>query len=483
MTIQKLDISKIKVANRIRKDMGELTELASSISFIGLLQPIGVRSDNQLVWGERRLRACQSLGWKSIDAIIDPTLDDASLAIQAEHDENTCRKEMLPSEKAAFAKLLEPMERKAARGRMVDGGKNKSGSAKLAEATSRSRIANAVGLSHGTLAKATTVIDQGDDELIEAMDSGKVSVDAAAAIAELPKEEQKIVVAMSEKEILATAKAIKQKKSDERVAKRRDELVKKAESASPKLIGNWEIINGDCIAELKKIAAETVRLVFTDPPYNIGIDYGNGEKSDELTDSEYVSWAGEWIRLCSKALTADGSMWVMINDEYVADYVQAIKKHGLHVRNWIIWYESFGVNCDNKFNRTHRHIIHAVKDEYSFVFNADAPRLRRPSARQTVYGDARANPDGKLLDDVWMHIPRVVGTSVERIPDFPTQLPVELVATIVDAASNPGDTVLDPFNGSGTTGAASIKSGRKYIGIELNKHFAEMATIRLRGEE
>lgn len=343
-------------------------------------------------------------------------------------------------------------------------------------------LADLAGISHDTYHKVEKIDDAGVEDLKQKVRAGEVSINTAATIADLPRTEQRKIVAKSEKEILAAAKQIKQKKAQERVERRRAEMIAKAEKATPKLIADWKIVTGDCIEELKKIKPGSARLIFADPPYNIGIDYGGGKRADQLDDAAYMGWVSDWMRLCRKVLTDDGSLWVMIGDEYVAEYAVALKKLDFVIRDWLIWYESFGVNCDNKFNRCHRHILHAVKDDKRFVFNADAPRLRRASARQTVYGDARANPDGKLLDDVWTHIPRVVGTSVERIPDFPTQLPVELVATIVEAASDAGDLVLDPFNGSGTTGVAAVRLGRRYVGIEKSKKFAHMAELRLRGE-
>jgi site-specific DNA-methyltransferase (adenine-specific) len=267
-----------------------------------------------------------------------------------------------------------------------------------------------------------------------------------------------------------------------RSRKRRQELDEAAakaaaerhESDRPK----WSIINGDVIQGLESVRDEhgPARLIFTDPPYNIGIDYGDGEKADRLDDDEYMAWVANWLALCWECLTDDGSAWVMIGDEYAAEYALAIKEAGFTIRSWIKWYETFGVNCSNKFNRTSRHIFYAVKDPAAFVFNPEA--VTRPSDRQTKYGDSRASAGGKIWDDVWQ-IPRLTGTCSERIPDFPTQLPLSLVEPIVLCASMPGDLVVDPFNGSGTTGVASVRNARKYVGIEKSEAFADMASKRI----
>jgi len=266
-----------------------------------------------------------------------------------------------------------------------------------------------------------------------------------------------------------------------RSEKRRKELEKAAEAAKASHSSDrpsWSLLNMDVLDGLEAVRDEhgPARLIFTDPPYNIGIDYGDGEKADLLTPQAYMKWVRQWFSLCWDCLTDDGSLWVMIGDEYAAEYAVELKATGYTVRSWIKWYETFGVNCSNKFNRTSRHIFYAVKDPAAFVFNPEA--VTRPSDRQTKYGDSRASAGGKIWDDVWQ-IPRLTGTCSERIPDFPTQLPLALVEPIVLCASMPGDLVVDPFNGSGTTGVASIRNGRKYVGIEKSESFADMATMRL----
>ena len=184
--------------------------------------------------------------------------------------------------------------------------------------------------------------------------------------------------------------------------------------------------------------------------------------------------------MCYEALAEDGSLWLMINDEYAADLLLVARDDiGLHFRSWVKWYETFGVNCSNNFNRTSRHIFYFVVDPKRFVFNETA--ALRPSDRQEKYGDTRAQSSGKILDDVWQ-IPRLTGTAKERIPDVPTQLPLELVSRIVQISSEPGDLVVDPFNGSGTTGVAAIRGKRKYIGIDASEKFIDIADKRLRGE-
>lgn len=242
----------------------------------------------------------------------------------------------------------------------------------------------------------------------------------------------------------------------------------------------WEVRQGDALEGLASLQAGTVRLIFTDPPYNIGVDYGDGVGADSRPAQEYLGWCRRWMDAAARALTPDGSMWVLICDEWADEFGCILRRSGLHRRSWIKWYESFGVNTSNNFNRCSRHLFYMVKDPDRFVFDRDA--VSRPSDRQVKYNDSRADPAGKTWDDVWginPQIPRLVGNAAERIPDFPTQLPLQLLMAVVGCASEPGDLVVDPFNGSGTTGAASIRLGRRYIGIEQSEKFASLSRLRL----
>jgi site-specific DNA-methyltransferase (adenine-specific) len=235
------------------------------------------------------------------------------------------------------------------------------------------------------------------------------------------------------------------------------------------------IRDGDCNKILPVLPRRKFRLIFADPPYNIGIDYGDGSKSDRLPDAEYLAIHERWIREVPELLTPDGSVWVVISDEYAAEFVVMLKRAGLKMRNWIKWYETFGTNCANKFNRTSRHILYFVRDLTDVVFDQDV--FAQESKRQQI-GDPRANPWGKRWDDVW-HIPRLPGNSTERLDKFPTQLPLALVRPIVEGCTDQGDLVLDPFSGSGTTAVACKMAGRECLGIEKSPVYAAASRARL----
>jgi site-specific DNA-methyltransferase (adenine-specific) len=237
---------------------------------------------------------------------------------------------------------------------------------------------------------------------------------------------------------------------------------------------NHRIIPGDCIESLQSLDRESVDLVVTDPPYNIGIDYGRGPKADLIDD--YVEWCARWIGWCYRALKPHGSMWIISGQEYGSWIDVKMQMAGLTIRNRITWHETFGVYCQRKFGRCSRPIYYAVKDPRHFTFNAAAVTV--PSARQEKYADKRANPAGKIMGDVWQ-INRVCGTFKERVPGVPTQLPEELVERIIRVSSNPGDTILDPFAGSGTTLAVAARLGRSGVGCELNPEYIALAEQRI----
>ncbi len=201
---------------------------------------------------------------------------------------------------------------------------------------------------------------------------------------------------------------------------------------------------------------------------------------------------------------------------------------GFYCRSWVIWYYTFGVHCKYKFTRSHAHLFHFVKNPARFTFNVDAVRV--PSARQLVYGDRRASAGGRTPDDTWIIPPtgdpriaivdnhddapasnaappahnvdgfvlrpqdipdrfeadsdtwyfsRVAGTFKEREGWHGCQMPEQLLGRIIRASSNVGETVLDPFGGSGTTLVVARKLDRIPIGFEMSQQYARHAQKRL----
>jgi site-specific DNA-methyltransferase (adenine-specific) len=451
-------------------DAVRLDELKADIAANGQREPITL-CDGMILDGRNRYRACIDLGInpETRNYVGDPWAFAWSL--------NGARRDLEATVRALIFKRCEDGSAKWAK-RLAkiaeEGNRKKSEAAATRPRDDAGRLKSRPEVDHNDqpVAKKPKVAVAREARAAEAKVS-PATMARADQIAKRPDLEKKVVAGeMKPAEALREIRSTKRRQELEQAAAKA--AAERHESDRPK----WSILNVDVLDGLESVRDEhgPARLIFTDPPYNIGIDYGDGEQADSLSDASYMKWVRNWFALCWDCLTDDGSLWVMIGDEYAAEYAVELKATGYAIRSWIKWYETFGVNCSNKFNRTSRHIFYAVKNPASFVFNAEP--VTRPSDRQTKYGDARAAPGGKLWDDVWQ-IARLTGTCAERIPDFPTQLPLAIVEPIVLCASMPGDLVVDPFNGSGTTGVASVRNGRKYVGIEKSKAFADIAQKRI----
>ncbi len=254
------------------------------------------------------------------------------------------------------------------------------------------------------------------------------------------------------------------------------------------------IHQGDCLQLLGQLESGSVDLVFADPPFNIGYEYDVYQ--DAQSSDDYLAWCRRWIDGVYRSLKPDGSFWLAIGDEYVAELKIAAQAAGFHLRSWVIWYYTFGVNCANGFSRSHTHLLYFVKDKRRFTFNRPNPNVRVKSARQLVYADLRANPTGRLPDNTWITRPqdlpsafspnhdtwyyaRVAGTFKEREGFHGCQMPEQLLGRIILTSSHPYDLVLDPFGGSGTTLCVAKKLHRRFIGFELSANYAKHIRQRL----
>jgi len=253
------------------------------------------------------------------------------------------------------------------------------------------------------------------------------------------------------------------------------------------------LYNMDCIEGMGQLKAGSVDLAFADPPFNIGYKYDVYE--DRLAADEYLDWTRKWGKALLRTLKPTGTFWLAIGDDFAAELKLIFQRElGLFCRSWVVWYYTFGVHCKNKFSRSHTHLFHFVKDARNFTFNKET--IRVPSARQLVYADARAHSSGRLPDDTWIlrpqdlpegftseenvwYFPRVCGTFKERAGWHGCQMPEQLLGRIIKACSNEGETVLDPFGGSGTTLVAAKKLQRRFIGFELSKNYAQQIQRRL----
>lgn len=258
---------------------------------------------------------------------------------------------------------------------------------------------------------------------------------------------------------------------------------------------SWNsIYHTDCVKGMATLPEGSVDLAFADPPFNIGYDYDVYD--DQQDAGQYLDWCRTWISEVHRVLKPDGTFWLAIGDEYAAELKVLSQQLGFHCRSWVIWYYTFGVNCKNKFTRSHAHLFYFVKNKEQFTFRGEELENRIPSARQLVYNDKRANPRGRLPDDTWIlrpqdiaekftaqedtwYFPRVAGTFKERAGFHGCQMPEQLLGRIIRTCSHEDEIVLDPFSGSATTLAVAKKLNRQFIGFDLSEEYIKAGRLRL----
>lgn len=239
-----------------------------------------------------------------------------------------------------------------------------------------------------------------------------------------------------------------------------------------------EILVGDAVELLKQPSLQgAVNLACVDPPFGIGFKYDN--YADDLSPHEYLLWTRNWLAAVHKVLADDGTLWINIGDKYAAEMKIAATDAGYHLRRWCIWRFTFGQAQRNNFTNAHTHLFYFTKHKKKFTFNASEPACRVPSDRQLKYKDKRANPNGKLPDDVW-DFSRVCGSFKERNKaQHGCQLSEALLARIVRTCSKPRDLVLDCFCGTGGTLAVARKLDRDVAGCDLSPVYVAEARKRV----
>ncbi|POT55081.1 adenine-specific DNA-methyltransferase [Citrobacter amalonaticus] len=241
-----------------------------------------------------------------------------------------------------------------------------------------------------------------------------------------------------------------------------------------------QIIHGDALTELKKLPPESVDLIFADPPYNIGKDFdGMVESWDEEL---FLTWLFECIDECHRILKQQGTMYIMNSTENMP-YIDLKCRKLFSIKSRIVWsYDSSGVQAKKFFGSMYEPILMMVKDPKNYTFNSGDILVETRTGAKRALIDYRKNPPQpynikKVPGNVWT-FPRV-RYLMDEYENHPTQKPEALLKRVILASSNPGDTVLDPFAGSFTTGAVAVDTGRKFVGIEVNGEYIKMGLRRL----
>jgi len=246
----------------------------------------------------------------------------------------------------------------------------------------------------------------------------------------------------------------------------------------------YDIRQGDALEYLRGLDSESVQLVVTSPPYNVGKEY---EK--KLSHEDYVAWQRDVIEQLVRVLTPGGSIcWQVGNGidrgEVIpldAIFYPIFKSFGLKLRNRIVWSFGHGLHASKRFSGRHETILWFTKGD-DYFFNLDAVRVpaKYPLKRHFKgprKGELSGNPLGKNPGDVW-EIPNVKSNHPEKTA-HPCQFPVGLAERLVLALTREGNIVLDPFMGSGSTAIAAVKNGRRGVGVDSAPEYVKLAKERL----
>ena len=247
---------------------------------------------------------------------------------------------------------------------------------------------------------------------------------------------------------------------------------------------NIVIYHGDCLALLKQIPDESIQLIITSPPYNIGKEYENKLKLDI-----YIKQQTQVIKECVRVLSRKGSLcWQVgnyVNNGSIVPLDIALNpiftSFNLKMRNRIIWHFEHGLHCTKRFSGRYETIVWFTKSD-DYVFNLDPVRVPQKYPGKKYFKGPRAgqyscNPLGKNPGDIWI-IPNVKNNHVEKT-DHPCQFPVELIERFVLSMTNEKDWVLDPFLGSGTSIVSALKHKRRGVGAEISKKYVKISCDRI----
>ena len=242
---------------------------------------------------------------------------------------------------------------------------------------------------------------------------------------------------------------------------------------------------GDCLDFMRQMPASAAQLVVTSPSYNLGKKY---EKRNQL--DAYLAWQGEVIDECVRVLSARGSICWQVGN-YVSNgeivpldiaIYPAFARHGLKLRNRIVWHFEHGLHCSRRLSGRYETILWFTKtDDYTFNLNPIRVPQKYPGKKYfkgPKIGQFSGNPLGKNPGDVWI-FPNVKNNHVEKTI-HPCQFPVELVERLLLALTEPGDLVFDPFAGVGTSVAAAVRNGRRGCGVDKMAEYVQIANQRIK---
>ncbi len=244
--------------------------------------------------------------------------------------------------------------------------------------------------------------------------------------------------------------------------------------------GAWALYAGDCLEIMPRLHEASVDLIFADPPYFLSnggitcqsgrmaaVDKGGWDKSRGFEGDHRFTLA--WLGQCQRMLKPHGSIWVSGTSHIIHQVGAAMQELGFKLLNDITW-----VKTNPPPNLSCRYFTHATE---TIIWAAKNPK----SKHKFNYQDMKAMNGGKQMTSVWtIEAPR---KQEKLFGKHPTQKPLALLNLILQAASDPGDLVLDPFCGSGTTGLAAAALGRRFMGIESDPAYVDLSRQRFMAQE
>lgn len=251
---------------------------------------------------------------------------------------------------------------------------------------------------------------------------------------------------------------------------------------------NGQLWRGDAVAWLRSLPSASVDLVFADPPYNIK----KADWDDFESHQVYVEWSITWIEEAARVLKPEGTLYICGFSEILAD-LKAPSMQFFKGCRWIVWHYKNKANLGSDWGRSHESILH-LRNGKKHTFNVDDVRIpygehtlkypSHPQAETSQYNNGKVgghvwhpHPDGAKPKDV-LEIPTTCNGMHEKTP-HKTQKPEELLRKIILASSNPGDLIVDPFMGSGTTAVCAEQLKRKWKGCDLIGEHLTWATERI----
>jgi len=235
-----------------------------------------------------------------------------------------------------------------------------------------------------------------------------------------------------------------------------------------------EIILGDCLEGMRRLPDACVDLAFADPPFNLGKKYGVYDDRREVR--EYFDWCAAWLAEMARVLKPTGSLFVYNIPRSLTRYAAILDAiPAVRFRHWIAW-EGRSMPLGKTLQPTHYGILWYVRSDAFKYFDVRGHHAtcRKCGAILKDYGGKKddMHPFGPLIGDVWTDIHRIKH-NLRRDP-HPCQLPVPLVERLLLMTTNPGDTVIDPFMGTGTTAVAAKRLGRHFLGFDIDPKYVHL---------